>query len=129
MTDINAQMEKRKKTKLICACSNCKNSKHCIGKVSCYRLVDKQNCPQNNCFGCFNSFIQAFQCGYKSENVQITCCNQKNFCNLNSSQTKSAHIFQTESGSSDLIKISVFLIPLVLLLLLSLSLSVVYLFW
>jgi len=123
-------MENRKVRKLLCACSNCKNSSYCIGQVSCYRLIDKEKCPQNNCFGCFNNFIQAFQCDYKSKNMQVTCCNQTNFCNLNLTHKiwEQPKYFQIESNSSNLFKINLFVIAFILLLILGISWFGIYLF-
>jgi len=124
-------MENRNKKKLFCACSNCKNSSYCISKVSCYKLIDKQNCPQNNCYGCFNSFVQAFQCDYTSENMHITCCNQKNFCNLNSTHKttgRRTEYSQLESNNS-VIQIHLLVIPFIFLFVLGLSAFVIYTLW
>ncbi len=50
------------KSKIVCACSNCKKSNHCLAELTCYKVFDKINCPNENyCYGCFNNQIQALQ--------------------------------------------------------------------
>ena len=69
---------------LICYCSVCESG-ICRAEKACYKAINQFDCNQHDgCFGCFNDF-QEFQCNNKTS---ISCCSNKNYCNLNLTITK-----------------------------------------
>ncbi len=57
----------------------------CRAEKACYKAINQFDCNQHDgCFGCFNDF-QEFQCNNKTS---ISCCSNKNYCNLNLTITK-----------------------------------------